>query len=168
MSDEELTLDSDLDADLDDDLDDDFEKYSIFKFRAEEDAIGAINYLKEITDKRYPNKNFVMYQGIDPNDWTPKAGMELKHPCVGLLQSANIWGKTSEMLVLEPIIKSNPQIFFYWAGGGPSPGGTESVQSIDPRELHTRDAAACDACDLRRQGTTRPQTVRRAQEGGLQ
>jgi glycosyltransferase involved in cell wall biosynthesis len=80
--------------------------------------IPICNYLKKIVDKRYPDKSLVMYQGIDPNDWKPQEGMKLKHPCVGLLQAASIWGKTSEMLILEPIIKSNPQITFYWAGGG--------------------------------------------------
>jgi len=75
--------------------------------------VPICNYLKQICEKKYPSKNFVMYQGIDPNDWIPQEGMKLKHPCVGLLQSANIWGKTSEMLVLEPVIKSNPQIIFY-------------------------------------------------------
>ena len=60
-----------------------------------------------------------MYTGIDIKDWKPQEGMKLKHPCVGLLQSANIWGKTEEMLVLESVIKLNPETTFYWAGGGP-------------------------------------------------
>jgi len=80
--------------------------------------VPICNYLKKIVDKKYPNKSFVMYQGIDPKDWEPQMGMKLKHPCVGLLQAASIWGKTSEMLNLEPVIKSNPEITFYWAGGG--------------------------------------------------
>ena len=80
--------------------------------------VPICNYLKQVVEERYPNKNFVMYQGIDPQDWKPQGGMKLKHPCVGLLQAASIWGKTSEMLILEPVIKSNPEITFYWAGGG--------------------------------------------------
>ena len=45
--------------------------------------------------------------------------MTLKHPCVGLLQGAVIWGKTQEMLVLEDVLKSMPDVTFYWAGDGP-------------------------------------------------
>ena len=81
--------------------------------------VPICNYLKKVVEKRYQNKNFVMYQGIDPQDWKHQEGMKLKHPCVGLLQSANIWGKTSEMLILESVIKSNPETTFYWAGDGP-------------------------------------------------
>ena len=80
--------------------------------------IPICNYLKKIVDDRYPDKSFVMYQGIDPEEWKPQKGMKLRHPCVGLLQSASIWGKTKEMLTLESVIKSNPEITFYWAGGG--------------------------------------------------
>ena len=45
--------------------------------------------------------------------------MNLKHPCVGILQGAVIWGKTQEMLILENVIKSLPEVTFYWAGDGP-------------------------------------------------
>ena len=45
--------------------------------------------------------------------------MKLKHPCVGLLQGAVIWGKTQEILTLKTVIEKNPNITFYWAGDGP-------------------------------------------------
>ncbi len=60
-----------------------------------------------------------MYQGISPKIWQLKSGMSLKHPCVGLLQGAVIWGKTKEMLSLENVLKSMPDVTFYWAGDGP-------------------------------------------------
>jgi glycosyltransferase involved in cell wall biosynthesis len=60
-----------------------------------------------------------MYQGIDPFRWYEEKGMVLKHPCVGLLQSAMIWGKTREMLILENVVKSMPETSFYWVGDGP-------------------------------------------------
>jgi glycosyltransferase involved in cell wall biosynthesis len=88
-------------------------------FKGSAAFVPICNYLKKVAAKKYSNKSFVMYQGIDPNDWKPQEGMKLKHPCVGLLQSANIWGKTSEMLVLESVIKSHPETTFYWAGDGP-------------------------------------------------
>ena len=45
--------------------------------------------------------------------------MNLKHPCVGLLQGATIWGKTQEMLVLEKVLQKFPNVTFYWVGDGP-------------------------------------------------
>ena len=45
--------------------------------------------------------------------------MKLKHPCVGLLQGATIWGKTKELLLLKKIIPALPKVTFYWVGDGP-------------------------------------------------
>ena len=76
-------------------------------------------YLGEIVKQRYPDKKVeVMYQGIDPLKWYPEKGMKLKHPCVGLLQSATIWGKAQEMLILEKVLKEMPNVTFYWVGDG--------------------------------------------------
>ena len=78
------------------------------------------NYLKDIVKKKYPEKNIAtFYQGIDLSYWVEKKQNKLKHPCVGLLQGANIWGKTEEMLILPKIIASLPNVTFYWAGDGP-------------------------------------------------
>ena len=44
--------------------------------------------------------------------------MKLKHPCVGLLQGANIWGKTMGLIDFEKVIQGLPKIMFYWAGDG--------------------------------------------------
>ena len=59
-----------------------------------------------------------MYQGITPDNWFQKKGMELKHPCVGILQSATIWEKTKELMILPEILKKMPDVHFYWAGDG--------------------------------------------------
>ena len=45
--------------------------------------------------------------------------MKLKHPCVGLVQNSNWWGKASEMLILKKVLQLMPDVHFYWAGGGP-------------------------------------------------
>ena len=45
--------------------------------------------------------------------------MKLKHPCVGLLQDPNWWGKTKEMLILKKVLRDMPNVNFYWAGDGP-------------------------------------------------
>jgi len=82
--------------------------------------VPICKYLENIVQKKYPNKKTgVMYQGISSSRWYPVKGMTLKHPCVGLLQGAVIWGKTKELLILENILKSMPNVTFYWAGDGP-------------------------------------------------
>ena len=78
------------------------------------------NDLKNIVQKHYPEKIVeTMYQGINPSLWFPVEPMKLKHPCVGLLQDAIIWGKTKEMLTLTKILEEMPEINFYWVGDGP-------------------------------------------------
>jgi len=78
------------------------------------------NYLENRVKERYPAKRVsTLYQGIQPTNWYKTNGMDLKHPCVGLLQSANIWDKTKEMLTIEPALKNMPNVTFYWVGDGP-------------------------------------------------
>ena len=57
--------------------------------------------------------------GIDESDWITDKKMDLKHPCVGLLQRAQVWGKAEEMLILTKILEEFPNVTFYWAGDGP-------------------------------------------------
>jgi glycosyltransferase involved in cell wall biosynthesis len=77
------------------------------------------NYLEKIVNEKYPNKKTtVMYQGISLSEWGSIKGKNLKHPCVGLLQGATIWGKTQEMLILSEVLKAKPDVMFYWAGNG--------------------------------------------------
>jgi len=77
-------------------------------------------YLENVVKEHYPRKpTAILYQGITPENWYPTNGIKLQHPCVGLIQSAVIWEKTHEMLVLKRVLKSMPKIHFYWAGDGP-------------------------------------------------
>ena len=77
-------------------------------------------YLENVVKERYPNKPVeTLYQGISPSNWFHTDGMKLKHPCVGLLQSATIWDKTKEMLILTKVLEKMPNVTFYWAGDGP-------------------------------------------------
>ena len=88
-------------------------------FNNSELILPICNYLSEITKKRYSEKPVeTMYQGITPDNWFQKKGMELKHPCVGILQSATIWEKTKELMILPEILKKMPDVHFYWAGDG--------------------------------------------------
>tara|TARA_Y100001936_G_scaffold169582_1_gene165847 strand:+ start:13069 stop:14076 length:1008 start_codon:yes stop_codon:yes gene_type:complete len=76
-------------------------------------------YLEKIVKEKYPKQSTeVMYQGIDNSEWFEKRGMQLKHPCIGLVQDANIWDKTKELLILPKILKKFPNVNFYWAGDG--------------------------------------------------
>ena len=77
-------------------------------------------YLEKITHKFVPGKSTSIFsEGVDASRWYQVKGMNLKHPCVGLLQRANWWGKTSEMLILKNVLEKMPNTHFYWAGDGP-------------------------------------------------
>lgn len=77
-------------------------------------------YLVNVIKEHHPNvPTGVFYEGVRSSHWYQENGMELKHPCVGLLQDANWWGKTKEMLVLKEVLQNMPEVYFYWAGDGP-------------------------------------------------
>lgn len=77
-------------------------------------------YLEKIVNERISGKpTYVLQSGIDSSRWFKVKPMELKHPCVGLLQGATIWGKTQELLILKKIIPLLPDVTFYWVGDGP-------------------------------------------------
>lgn len=89
-------------------------------FRESKIIIADDKYIVGLVKKRYPNKKIIlMYNGIDESDWIPDRKMDLKHPCVGLLQRAQVWGKAQEMLILPKIVEAFPNVTFYWAGDGP-------------------------------------------------
>jgi len=60
-----------------------------------------------------------LQSGIDSAKWYYEKGMQLQHPCVGLVQGAVIWGKTKELLTLKKVLEKLPNVMFYWAGDGP-------------------------------------------------
>ena len=77
-------------------------------------------YLEKVTNEHVPDKpTGVFLEGIDASKWYEVKGMNLKHPCVGLLQQSNWWGKTSEMLILNKVLERMPDVHFYWVGDGP-------------------------------------------------
>ena len=77
------------------------------------------NYMIDVVKEHYPKQNVHVFQeGIDSSDWYETKGMKLKHPCVGLVQRAHHWAKSSEMLILKKILDKMPEVNFYWAGGG--------------------------------------------------
>lgn len=82
--------------------------------------IPISNYLKEQILKKNPSKKIqvIHMDARDSKEWINKKGKHFKHPCVGLLQGASIWGKTKEMMILPQILKEIPNVNFYWAGDG--------------------------------------------------
>jgi len=82
--------------------------------------VSICKYLDNIVQKKFPTKStYVLQGGIDSTKWFHENPMSLKHPCVGLVQSATIWGKTRELLLLKKILPALPEITFYWVGDGP-------------------------------------------------
>ena len=77
-------------------------------------------YLENVVRKNIPEKNIELFSvdGRDPSEWNQVSGMNLKHPCVGLLQGMNVWGKTRELLTLTKVMKELPDVTFYFAGDG--------------------------------------------------
>ena len=76
-------------------------------------------FLENKVQQQHPKKmTHVLYQGIDSQNWFVEKGIKLKHPCVGLVQSASIWGKTQELLLLPKILEAMPNVMFYWVGDG--------------------------------------------------
>ena len=89
-------------------------------FQEAEIILPICKYLETVTKDNVPNKKTdVFFEGIDSSRWYNVDGMELKHPCVGLVQRANWWGKTSEMLILKKVLEKMPDVNFYWVGDGP-------------------------------------------------
>jgi glycosyltransferase involved in cell wall biosynthesis len=77
-------------------------------------------YLEGVVKERYPKQNTgVFLEGINSALWYHTEKMKLQHPCIGLVQDANWWGKTKELLVLEQVLEKMPNVFFYWVGDGP-------------------------------------------------
>ena len=76
-------------------------------------------YLDNKVREHFPkNKTDILYQGIDPSNWYYQKGLNLKHPCIGLLQNANIFEKAKELEILPKVLEAFPKIMFYWVGDG--------------------------------------------------
>ena len=88
-------------------------------FKEAEIILPICKYLEKITNEHIPNqKTDVFVEGVNVSHWYQVKGMDLKHPCVGLLQNAGRWDKIGEMLILRKVLERMPDVHFYWAGGG--------------------------------------------------
>lgn len=89
-------------------------------FRESRAILAVSRYLARIAGARYPGKTVVpAYIGVDGRGLDGAGRMELRHPCVGVVQSAVLYDKTLGMLDLEEAIRTMPKVSFYWAGDGP-------------------------------------------------
>ena len=97
-----------------------WEKLGEENFKGSKIIMPICKYLDGIVQERFPSKStYVLQSGIDSSKWYHEKGMELQHPCVGLVQGAVIWGKTKELLTLKKVLEKLPNVMFYWAGDGP-------------------------------------------------
>jgi len=81
--------------------------------------LPVADYLTNIIKEHHPQQSVEVYvEGVNSTRWYKQKGMQLKHPCIGLLQDANWWRKTREMLTLEKVIEKMPEVNFYWVGDG--------------------------------------------------
>ena len=89
-------------------------------FRNATMILPICKYLENVVKERYPSQSTsVFLEGINSSHWDNGNRMQLKHPCVGLLQDANMWHKTKEMLILKNVLEKMPDVNFYWVGDGP-------------------------------------------------
>ena len=89
-------------------------------FRESTAVFPICKYLEKVVRQHHPSQTTaVFFEGINSTHWHHTKGTKLNHPCVGLLQDANWWGKTKEMLVLKKVLEKMPGVTFYWAGDGP-------------------------------------------------
>ncbi len=76
-------------------------------------------YLEQVVKEHHPNQNTgIFFEGVNSEIWYHTKKIELEHPAVGLVQDANWWGKTKELLILEDVLKKMPNVKFYWVGDG--------------------------------------------------
>ncbi len=88
-------------------------------FRNATAVLPICKYLDNVVKDHHPEQStFPFLEGINAEHWHSVEGMKLKHPCVGLLQGADWWGKTKEMLILKNVMKEMPDVNFYWVGDG--------------------------------------------------
>jgi glycosyltransferase involved in cell wall biosynthesis len=88
-------------------------------FRDATAILPICKYLEDVVKQHYPNQNTgIFLEGINSSRWYNVEKMELASPCVGLLQDANWWGKTKELLILEEVLEKMPNVNFYWVGDG--------------------------------------------------
>jgi glycosyltransferase involved in cell wall biosynthesis len=77
-------------------------------------------YIKNEFQIRYSKNKIEVFpvDGRNIADWVQVEKQKLIHPCVGLVQGFNIWGKTRELNTLRSVMRKLPNVTFYLIGDG--------------------------------------------------
>jgi len=77
-------------------------------------------YMKNEFQIRYSKNKIEVFpvDGRNIADWVQVEKQKLIHPCVGLVQGFNIWGKTRELNTLQSVMRKLPNVTFYLIGDG--------------------------------------------------
>ena len=77
-------------------------------------------YIKNEFQIRYSKNEIEVFpaDGRNTVDWVQVEKQKLIHPCVGLVQGFNIWGKTRELNTLQGVMRKLPNVTFYLIGDG--------------------------------------------------
>ena len=77
-------------------------------------------YMKNEFQIRYSKNKIEVFpvDGRNIADWVQVEKQKLIHPCVGLVQGFNIWGKTRELNTLRSVMRKLPNVTFYLIGDG--------------------------------------------------
>ena len=88
-------------------------------FRDATAVLPICKYLEDVVKDHHPEQSTLPFlEGIDAEHWYNVKKMNLDGPSVGLVQDANWWGKTKELLILERVLTKLPNVNFYWVGDG--------------------------------------------------
>ena len=58
-----------------------------------------------------------MYQGVDPSEFFPEPGFEVKHPAAAIIQNHTVYEKTLGLLKFRSVIEKSPDVNFYITTG---------------------------------------------------
>ena len=96
------------------------EKLADHIFSESKGILTISEYLKKEVMKRYPTKEVdVIYaDGRKISEWQINEDKNIHHPCVGLVQGLNIWGKTRELETLQDVMRKMSDVTFYLVGDG--------------------------------------------------
>ena len=59
----------------------------------------------------------IIYQGVDPEQFSPQFGLEVRNPAVAILQNHSILPKVEGLLNFRTVVEKLPQVQFYIAEG---------------------------------------------------
>ena len=89
-------------------------------FRESSMILPISEYMKNEFQIRYSKNKIEVFpvDGRNAADWVQVEKQKLIHPCVGLVQGFNIWGKTRELNTLQSVMRKLPNVTFYLIGDG--------------------------------------------------